>query len=764
METLKRQLAEPDRTAKTKREAALLLLTRTYPQAAKLAWEFLTDKTNQPARIAIAEAIAESGITRAEFVKPLLEMLTGAEPALRVPAANALSAFKDAGVPEEFIRLVTNRKTDRAVRLAVIGAMQRIFDKKAINTLVGLLHDPDEGIRNAACDSLAKLTNIRGFGRNPRLWRKWWQENKDKKRSDWLADLAESVVRTNLQLERENADLRARLAAAMRDLCAATPPASRDALLTGMLKDPVAEVRLVGAQLIRQRTGNAKPLPEPLRQQIRGLLSDKAPGVRREAALLLSRLNDSHATSLLAARLQTEQAWQVREAIYQGLGLLRDPKVWDLFLDGIAEKDDRVATAAAAALALVAEKNGISVAQRAKAATALKKRYLQSTAPEAAPLREALLAAMGQLKEKRLLGLIKKALKDPSAAVRLSAIKALETIGNKDNADAIAPLTADPDRGVRLAAILAIRHFGSFEHLETVLTRTHARLEPDEAIRQQAWAVVMELLKGAETGKLRAMADLLAQRDDAREQLIQVLKLWAGKVPPAKRRQWAAVRQRLGEELLKAGRPAEAARELGAVCAALAKADPPSAGEVWLKWVEALLAADDPSAVARIAESKDPKLFDAAVEALARRVKVLQANKDWDRLVRLAGSALRRLAERMAPARRDELQKALNEAQANQRKADRQRVAALVSRLGGSDAASRTQAERELLAMQGRAVQPLLAELQKLLKSRSPNHGTERAIVNVLAKLAPQLTGYDPAAGPADRLAIVEAWLKRASP
>ena len=207
LETLRAQLAEPDRSAKTKRDAAMLLLTRTYPQAAAVLAEFLSDAGNRDAQVAVAQAVATSGVTRPEFLKPLMDMLTGEEPAVRAPAASALAAFKDEKVLTEFIRLVTSRKTNRAVRLTIITAMQQILDKQAIDALVKLLGDRDEDIRNAACDALAKLTNIRAFGRDPRRWRSWWARNKDKPRSEWLIDLADSLGRVNLDLQRNNAEL-----------------------------------------------------------------------------------------------------------------------------------------------------------------------------------------------------------------------------------------------------------------------------------------------------------------------------------------------------------------------------------------------------------------------------------------------------------------------------------------------------------------------------------------------------------------------------
>ena len=758
LEMLKQQLAEPDRTAKTKHEAAVLLLNRTYPQAAEALRDFLADATNRAAQIAIAQAIAESGVTRQEFVQPLLEMLTGEELSVRQPAANALAAYKNHGVLDEFIKLVSDRKTDHSTRLAIIAAMQRILDKRAIDALVRLLGDADEAVRNAAGDSLIKLTNIRAFGRDPRRWRKWWQQNKDKKRSDWLADLAENLARANLDFERRNASLRRRLASAMNDLYAATPPAGRDALLAEMLKDSLSEVRLVGAQLTLQRVGNSQPLPEALKAQIRAKVADPDASVRRQAALLLANVGDDQAVKLLAGRLKGEQAAEVRQSIYQALGLLRDPQVWGQLVAGLNKEDNRVASAVAAALARVAEKNSLDETRRAAAAAALKRRYQAARNPEDAPLREALLTAMGHLHDPRLAGLIHTALKDPAATVRLSAIKALQELRQPASAAAVTPLTADPDRGVRLAAVAALGALGAPEHLETVLGRTDARVEPDATVRQQAWNVLMGLLEKADAAKLELLADQLAPRKDAREYLIQLLKLWVQKIPadPPDRR--APVRVQLGEALLSAGRPAEAARELADAYALLAKAQSPDAPAAWARWIEALLAADDVSAVTRIADGTHDAHTPAAVEALLKRLRSLQAGKDWDDLVRLAAPARQRLAAKLDAESLQWLDAALQDAKAQQAASDRQRVAALVGRLTAPDADA---AEKDLLAMKDRALRPLLGELKRIVTAEKPDGALEKAVVKVLQQIDPRFRQYTLDAPLDQRRAAVDAWLKK---
>ena len=77
LRTLAGQLSDPRRSADTKLEAAELLLTRSYSAAADTLRKCLTDTSNRPAQIAVAEAIARVGSDDHRFVPPLMTMLTG---------------------------------------------------------------------------------------------------------------------------------------------------------------------------------------------------------------------------------------------------------------------------------------------------------------------------------------------------------------------------------------------------------------------------------------------------------------------------------------------------------------------------------------------------------------------------------------------------------------------------------------------------------------------------------------------------------------
>ncbi len=408
----------------------------------------------------------------------------------------------------------------------------------------------------------------------------------------------------------------------------------------------------------------------------------------------------------------------------------------------------------------MAEKNDIEAARQAAAAEALVKRYKRTPKRDnQADLREALLGAMGALKNDRLAPLLRAALKDPAATLRLSAVKGLRLLGHPQATEHIVPLLADTDRGVRLAALTAVGDLGVADHLDYVMARTEATGEPDEAVRRQAWTVAMTLAAGADAAKLRALADRLGLREDAGQYLIAVLKLWADMIPADDIDDWTGVRLRLCEALLAAPRPAEAAKELAIVHDALVKAGRPDAAKVRRRWIEALLAAGDALAVTRIAETKDAAEFAAALEAMQARIKKLREAKDWDAVIRLAGAAAGQLEKRLDDAQRKALADAMAEASAQRRQADRRRVSDLVARMTGEDKAARDAAGKELIAMNGRAVAPLVAELQVAVVAAPPSPQKEEAIVDLLASLAPELKGYDSEATLADRLKTIKSWL-----
>ena len=757
------QLADPARVAKTKLEAAQQLLKRTYPQAAAALRGFLEANDNRPAQIAVAQAIATGAGDNKQFIDPLMAMLTGAEASVRGPAAKALATYKNHGVHARLMKLVHNPKTERAVRLEVITILQGLLDKKAVDALIQLLDDRDAAIRDAAAAALTTLTSIRTFGNDPVRWKIWWQQNRNRPRTVWVADLAESLARAKAAVEAENVLLREWVVKAVPALYARTPAAGKDAALLGYLKAPLAVIRMAGLELTNRQILDGAKIPPELAQQIHVLLTDKDDRVRRSSALLVANLNGDEAVKMLLARLKVETSQSVREGLLIALGQLGDAKTVPAVLAEIASKYENVAAAAALALARIARKHPLADAQREKVARVLVERYRQiGPTADGSALREALLTAMGIVPNKAVTAVLLDALKDQAATVRQVAVNGLARLGQPKLAASIVPLISDADRGVRQAAIVAVGKLDGATHLQTILERTRPSVESDVAVQKKAWDVIMPILQEAKPDVLDTVWQTLAKREGVSEQRMKVGQLLvaalaAAKAPalPAKQRELAAV-------LMAAARPAEAAALLREAHAALAKTESPETQGVWLEWVKALLASANPESIKVMAAQASAESFAEAHKALDARLKALLAEGQFSQVVLIASAAVEQLGkdDRLSDDEKRALTAALTDARAKQVAADRVQVGKLIPQLVGADAAARA-ATAQLKGMGERAVEPLVEELKKAISAEKPDAKIEKALVDVLTQVAPKLDGYDASAAVSARIKCVDGWLAK---
>lgn len=758
------QLADPARTAKTKAEAAEMLLSRSYPQAAEALKKFLGDPTNRMGQIAVAEAIATQGSDLPIFIEPLMALLTGTEPSVRMPAARALSSYKTGGVTEKLLAIARDPKADKAVRLVTIAAVQRVLDRQAVDTLIQLVADDDLAICNAAAESLAKLTNIRAFGIDSRKWRRWWSQNKDKPASAWLADLAESLAREKARLEGENTELRSRLASAMTDYYGATPAAQQDKLLIGFMKDPLPDVRLVGVKLTDRRVSASGEVPEEIRGQLCIMLADEDPRIRRSVALLEANLGDPNAADLMLGRLKVEEMPEVKQGLLIAVGQLKDPKVVGPVLSEVESKDAPVATAAAGALARVALAVPLKGAPRELAVRVLLARYAESNAPGTngygPALREALLTAMGTIADEGFIPTLRSALIDPAATVRLAAVKGLAAFRKSELAADVAVLVGDDDRGVRQAVLDALGAVAGSRDLQTVLKRTDPTVEPDATVREKAWTVSMAILAKADAATLAGVCDALADRQDAVSQRILLRQMLVASLRADKSKNLPPAMRKLAAELVAASRPAEATGLLGEAYAAYQADKSPETRDVYLEWADALLKANDPLILKAMADNAHAGEFPAVLAKVEKRLGDLTAEERYAPAILLGSEVLRQLSARLTAEQTTSFQKLLNDAQVRQLAADRTRVEQLSAQLQATDTTTRQAATAELKAMGDRAVRPLVDALRSVVSGAKPSPAAEKAIVDILIQIAPKLTGYDLAEAKDLRLKKIDLWAK----
>jgi HEAT repeat protein len=762
LKTLSGQLTDSARQAKTRVEAAELLLSRTYPQAAETLKAALADTGNRGGQIAVAEAIAHSALGRPEFLDPLMAMLTGEEPSIRAAAAKALAAYHDGVVPLRLIEIARDAKRPPAIRLEVIACLQKSLDQSVVGALVGLLEDRDPMIVEAAAGSLARLTNVTSFGADAARWRDWWAKNEHMPRSEWLAELAASFSRSQADLEAENARLRERLAKAMEDLYAAAPPAQRDGILLGYLKEPTGDVRLTGTRLLEKQIAAGDKVSPEVRAQGKAMLADPDSRVRQKAALLAAGLGDANVSSTLLERLAGEESADVRKALLTALGQVADAATLPAVLEEVKGKRCDVAAAAARALARLAAKQKLDPPLIAQVVQVLSQRYQQlARAEDGVDLPEALLTAMGAVRSEEFLPVLMEATKDAAASIRLAGVNGLRQFARTDVGPILEGLVADADRGVRQAVIAALGATGERKNLPVILSRTDPAVEADAAVRQQAWDAAMGILAKADAPTMKSVVTSLSSRVDAADQRIKVRQMLVASLRAAKEDELPDALRQLGADLVGAGRPAEAAPALGEACAALTAAKDPKAADVWREWVEALVAADDPAVAKVLADQSDEKAWAWGIQKMLARVEALPEKGKWQAIVQMSVAATNSLASRLSGEQVRRLQTMAEDAKSKLTEADRQKVPALVAQAASGDEAARKAAAGELLAMGERAISPLVDELKKAISGETEAHSVELAVLDVLKQVAPKLTGYDPAAPKADRLKVIETWMRK---
>jgi len=577
--------------------------------------------------------------------------------------------------------------------------------------------------------------------------------------------LADSLARGKAELEVDNKRLRERLGQALRDLYDAVPEAQREALLLGFLSDSVADARLAGTVLAETKIAGGEKISAKLQARIRAMVKDPDPGVRQASVLLVAHLGDAEALGALLAGLKTEEIQGVRQAILTALGYLKSPEALPAVVAEIASNYDSVAGAAALALSRIASAKPLTGEVLSKASSALVRRYKrkgQEDQAAAVAMREAVLTAMGVIRHKSFLGVLRSALKDTEAKVRLAAVNSLAQAGQAADADSIAALVGDSDRGVRVASIATLGKLGGRKHLATILKRTDPEAETDQAVRKKAWEVAMGLLAGADAATLEAEAQRLAGRDDAINQRIEILEMLVSALKTEDSAKLPQALRTLGQALLAGARPAEAAGHFRKAYDAMLVAKDTKASGAWVEWIEALLAADDPVAIKAMVAQNENAVFSAARKALTARLAVLIEEQRYAPVILLADRAVENLSQRLTVEERRGFQTALTDAREAQRVADKKRVSQLVGQLTAADESARSKASGELQVMASRAVVPLLEILRSSVEDRQADPRVAQAIIVVLKQVAPKLTGYDSEASKVQRIKVIEAWLKKA--
>ncbi len=353
---------------KTRREAALAILKMSDAESTRTLLKLFESKNNDPAKLAVCEALAESRSQNAEFIPPLLALLDQKEAGLRKAAVAALGNYRDPVVAEKVKAAVqqhdaqllaenhaalmkalydSTADAERAAlllnwlkqplgleRFTALEIVQQALRKGApdgavLDQVRTLLADSDEAVRQKA----VLVLRTRGLREDaPRIRALLRQEPSELVRDaiysalGVLGDPASiPVVAEGLKDTSEQVVVEA--ATALGQLGELQPAPSGELLATAVqaLLERASGPRLENAKLreriIDAMSRIADPKFLPVLVQHAGA-DEPVPAIRQAAVRGLGRVNDAQQAAVVIARLSTDIDPGVREVAAEALGRL----------------------------------------------------------------------------------------------------------------------------------------------------------------------------------------------------------------------------------------------------------------------------------------------------------------------------------------------------------------------------------------------------------------------------------------------------------
>jgi HEAT repeat protein len=478
-----------DDSWRVRRAAVKGVSRRAAPEAIAALLNSVVENHHNPSLLNSAlQVLASSDV---DTLSPLLQLLQGAEPDLRMQAALALGEQRAVRAVGALINAL--KDDDPNVRYHAIEALGKLKAVAAVDALAEIAESKDFFLAFPALDALAKIGDARvAPGVVPLL------------EDDLLRDPAVNLLG---QLGDETAV--APLTALLN-----SPDAPTDLIADALaaLRDRYEEQYGEGAHIADLASREISPtgvqnlldaLGAPGKQNLRPLALVlgwlKRSGVERALTRLMGRedLRDeiiealvSHGSAtldLLIAQLEAEDL-EVRRSAVVALGRIADPRATPALVNKL--RDESLAIDAANALGQIGDPQALDG-------------LLSLIGNSDASIRQAAVSALNSLATPQMSKRIIPLLHDPDPNVRESAVKIAGYFGYSDSASELLKLSSDPIERVRSAAV---------EHLPYV---------EDE----QAFEVLIHAIK-EETPNVRAAAARALGNMDAPEtvhHLIQAL-------------------------------------------------------------------------------------------------------------------------------------------------------------------------------------------------------------------------------------------------
>lgn len=653
-------LTEPAARQEQRDLAAKRLLSRPGAEARQVLRDALQNIQTPGVALAVARALADNPTPDASLITPLFALVEPNSPKPLIDAAAmALSAYKDdANVLPRLLGLAREGQ-DEKIRIAAIRAAGTYVDKRVAQTMLNLMDRTAQppSINDAAERALSYMTGIPAETTELDQWTTWWNQNREKPDPAFRSDVERERSRRYDQARAELDGLQAELARLLAAEYQRTAKDQRTDILLRNLRSPEPTVRAIGARIAADAAQTDVTAPA-VREQLRTLIGDASPDVRRQAALALALINDADAVVPLLTQLNQETDSSVRAALASALAPIRDVRSVQPLLKLLS--DPNIAAAQAAAVALSDAELGAKLVsgnpQQAEQAAAVIMDALRArTTPLSNPeLRRDLVRAMAPLKSRAQAPQLIRLLASPGEAppVLRALLAAVGELGDPQTADAIVNRMNHPDPGVRLAAVRALgKVTTSFEFQNALAERVNPQREENEEVRNATWQVLAELFKKAPADQLGVWEQRLDQQDDQVHRLL-VLRVLRDRAKVAGNESELSSRnQQIGEAARKAGAKTNEANYFNesitafreALAHAVANRLGPQEELISENLMESLLLGvrfEEAIEFAQAQIRKDQRFQPLLAPKIRNEVERLVRNKDYDKARRLIQLAL----------------------------------------------------------------------------------------------------------------------------
>lgn len=610
----------------------LVLLGTTESKAAVV--ELLSKKDVPDSQRALADALTEHARTDRmllddSFIQPLIDLLGHANVELRAAAARAIAEFPRSDIPKKLGALIGDPQTLPVKRMAAIDALApNVHRRDVIEELIALLD------RNLPEVNSRVMTVLQPIAREPcgqdaTCWRGWWANESRLKEEERLTVqlqlYRDRAIGAQKDLDalrdstkRHEAALGARVLDLLRNEYRQLPVEQRDAKVVEWLKEPLNDVVLGAIEIVKSRLADEGQRPDAaIRDALLQVLKDGAPVVRREALQILQNLNDPEVVQVLLARVESEDDVATRAGLYRALGKLATIDAIPFLVHEITDRTHctECAREAALALGLIAAKPEAK-SLLSSAVEPLRARYYATSFDDSA-LKSALLSAMAGVADESFRLIFLDALESNDAAILRPAIRGLRALADVSKLARLRTLTSDKDPLVRRAATEAIGVLARDDtDFESLIPRLNPAIEPSDVVRQAAWTGFLEWQKRRPLAERIKAAERLRDMPDLElRYLVDVSN--DIETTEGARSELVALHERLANTFISQGKFAAAMPHLKEMYGYQLANDPPSAVDVGVRWLEAMLRCSNPG---ELSELLNKLLADAKTDEAKKKI------------------------------------------------------------------------------------------------------------------------------------------------